>query len=321
MTRLVRRSANSPEPLRIGATTKWLCRCGLSRRQPFCDGSHLAARSEWPGVVYEYEAANLRRRAVALEAGPDLDCRPGPWLRWTGRVDLLPELPETLREACRTVGITLWAAAWSDAPSDAIATLRSELLGAGVAVDEHEGRCVHVWAEDGTGVIGSIRGSIHRYAPLPDCGSFDAVLMRRLGPAACSGTRLVARRTGGPLLAGALITGCWAVGLWYGCRVNVTNATVRAARYYRRLGFQPVAGSEFRHPVLGTPSVVLLNPADPACPDPLGTLFADRAMPLTSEILAEIVDGRGQSLCGTGSVPHDAGRPRITEGPGQLLSS
>jgi len=49
-------------PLEITPQEKsvWICMCGLSKNQPFCDGSHKSIAPEEDGKIYEYDAGGHR---------------------------------------------------------------------------------------------------------------------------------------------------------------------------------------------------------------------------------------------------------------------
>jgi CDGSH-type Zn-finger protein len=54
MARLVKRTPQEPSRYMIDGKEVWLCKCGLSKNQPFCDGSHK---------LYWYDDAGKRHEA------------------------------------------------------------------------------------------------------------------------------------------------------------------------------------------------------------------------------------------------------------------
>lgn len=64
MARLVRRTPSEPTKFMIDGKEQWFCKCGLSKSQPNCDGSHKLTRGEEPGKLYWYDDAGNRHEAL-----------------------------------------------------------------------------------------------------------------------------------------------------------------------------------------------------------------------------------------------------------------
>lgn len=55
MARIVKRTWHEPFKITVDGKDKYICRCGLSMNQPYCDGSHKKTTAEDDAKLYWYD--------------------------------------------------------------------------------------------------------------------------------------------------------------------------------------------------------------------------------------------------------------------------
>lgn len=65
MARKVIKTAHGPYELKPQGSMVKICMCGLSKNQPFCDGSHLKTLDEDDTTMYVYDEQGKRQEECA----------------------------------------------------------------------------------------------------------------------------------------------------------------------------------------------------------------------------------------------------------------
>jgi CDGSH-type Zn-finger protein len=62
MARIVVKTAKGPHVVKVGDKELHICMCGLSKNQPFCDGSHKKTLDEKEDGLYQYDEKGERMK-------------------------------------------------------------------------------------------------------------------------------------------------------------------------------------------------------------------------------------------------------------------
>lgn len=62
MPRLVQHNSQKPVEIKAQKKSSWVCQCGLSKNQPYCDGSHLKTQDEETKSLYAYDKSQKREK-------------------------------------------------------------------------------------------------------------------------------------------------------------------------------------------------------------------------------------------------------------------
>jgi CDGSH-type Zn-finger protein len=63
MSRIIKKEGKAPYALKE-EDSKYICMCGLSANQPFCNGAHTKTNGEEEGKLYNYESGEREEISI-----------------------------------------------------------------------------------------------------------------------------------------------------------------------------------------------------------------------------------------------------------------
>ncbi|HCC84265.1 MAG TPA: hypothetical protein DEP87_01130 [Candidatus Pacebacteria bacterium] len=74
MPRIIIKTAQAPYKIKTVDGEVAICECGLSKNQPFCDGSHLKTLDEKKDELYQYDDKGQCLSVETDEGDDDCEC-------------------------------------------------------------------------------------------------------------------------------------------------------------------------------------------------------------------------------------------------------
>lgn len=243
MPRLV--EVNKSQPLEIVPQGRsiWLCQCGLTQNGPYCDGSHMRTIQEDPSKTYVYH--NVTQKVIA--ESPSLD-------------ELLTPKPSDTEVIYKNGSTTIMKITGTHSQMSQVLEIRRD-RDARAELDEFDAEAIHYIYYEADQPQACMRVQLAANGQV-DCESYypEEYFTSPYRAKVASATRLVKKRGSLANRAHVLnfIHEVWRDQMANDVHIHVINAHEKMQRYYHWLGYKTLSAYDFRHPRLGTPSVVLV---------------------------------------------------------------
>ncbi|MBD3176995.1 MAG: GNAT family N-acetyltransferase [Armatimonadia bacterium] len=195
-------------------------------------------------------------------------------------------VPAHWRESCDRAGVVVGRVHGCTQAIDDVCRIRANAYKTAVTgPDAYDAYSRHYVVLHRGRPVGTMRTTRATDGPLDSQDHYPTSLLRALHEVIASASRFCVP-PGPPLevrVARMLVETVWAAEARDGVRVDIINAHRRGVLYYARLGYLLLRDYYFVHPVLSTPSYVLVLPASRVMPGPLRELVGGVDNPVLPE--------------------------------------